>query len=83
MKTQKICLANMREKLGRDEMKVIKGGWGADPGGGGGCVQCSTSSGMSSCWYSTKGEEVCGRVYPNEPIVAAANVPCTLNCHMN
>lgn len=85
MKKLKIGVKGVKETLSREELKQILGGVNGSGGSGGGCIRCTTNSGMSSCYYTIGSpEELCERVYPNqqgrwETVYNCADADCIKN----
>ena len=86
MKKLKIGVKGVKDTLSREELKQILGGVsgsGSNSGGSGGCIRCTTDSGMSSCYFTTGSPEaLCERVYPNQHGMWEAWYDCN-GCIMN
>ncbi len=77
METKKMSLANIQGRISRAEMKNIMAG-----SEGGECVECTSTSGYTSCWYTTgSAYELCTRVY-GANFDSHRDVPCN-GCTMN
>ncbi len=74
------------KQMSIDEMKNVKGGLAAGGEGGGRCYNCNcTTTGSSSCWYttSTTPMSLCERVYPHCTEMQGDELSSCSGCTMN